>query len=119
MKKSFAVSALAFMFAMSAVFLYAQESLSGKWTLSAHDMSLQMVLLQDGEKISGTLESPHGEIRLTGDFGNGKLTLTGETESKTVLFSGLGVLLSDGSLSGNLFVNQIEMKFTAIRRPDR
>ncbi len=119
MKKMFAVSALAFVFAMSAVVLCAPQSVAGKWVVSVQDISLQMVLLQEGEKISGTLESPHGEIRLTGNFTNGKLTLAGEPESHSVQFSGSAVLLSDGSLSGNMSANQMEMKFTAIRRPER
>ena len=119
MKKIVVVFALAIVVAMSAAMLYAQESVAGKWAVSVQDLTLQMVLFQEGEKISGTLESPHGTILLTGEFAKGKLTLAGDSESHTMQFSGSAVLGGDGSLSGVLSANLMEMKFTAIRRTDR
>jgi len=116
-KKMFVVGIIALTLAMTAAVLYAQESVAGKWVMSVQELSLQMVLFQDGEKISGTLESPHGEIRLTGQFSKGKLTIAGEPDSHAMQLSGSAVLLSDGSLSGNLSANLMEMKFTAIRKP--
>jgi len=79
--------------AMSAVSLYAQASVSGQWIMSVQEMSLRLVLAQNGEKISGTLESPHGEIRLTGEFSKGKLTLSGaSTDEHPVVFAGSATL---------------------------
>ena len=79
-------------------------------------MSLHLVLAQDGEKISGTLESPHGEIRLTGEFSKGKLTLAGaSTETHPVQFAGTATLNANGSLAGNISANAMEMPFTAVR----
>lgn len=104
--------------------LYAQQSVAGTWTMSVPGMSLGLVMAQDGEKISGTLESPHGQIQLKGEFSKGKLTLAGaSTDSHPVQFSGNGTLGVDGSLSGSLSVNQgvnlMEMPFTAVRTAAR
>jgi len=94
----------------------AQQSLAGDWTMSVHGMSLRLVMAQKGEKISGTLESPHGEIRLTGEFTKGKLTLFGASmEENPVQFTGTASLTAEGGLSGSLSVNQMELAFTAVR----
>jgi hypothetical protein len=115
MKKVFGLI-FAMALAMSAVTVYAQQSLAGIWTMSVQGMSLQLALAQDGEKISGTLESPHGNIRLSGEFSKGKLALFGApTEDHPVQFSGTATLAADGSLAGQLSVNQMEMTFTAVR----
>jgi len=119
MKKILVVFALAITVATFAAVLYAQESVAGKWAVSVQDLTLQMVLFQEGEKISGTLESPHGTIHLTGEFAKGKLSLSGDPESHGIQFSGSAVLAADGSLSGVMSANLLEMKFTAIRRTDR
>jgi hypothetical protein len=102
--------------AMSVVSLYAQQSVAGKWIMSVQGMSLRLVMTQDGEKISGTLESPHGDIPLTGEFSKGKLILAGaSTESHPVRFAGTANLRADGSLAGNISANEMEMSFTAVR----
>jgi hypothetical protein len=107
---------LIFALAVSAVSLYAQQSLAGKWIMSVHGMSLRLVMTQDGEKISGTLESPHGEISLTGEFSKGKLTLVGASvDSQPIQFAGTANLREDGSLAGVISANQMEMSFTAVR----
>jgi hypothetical protein len=116
MKKAFLGFMFAAILAISAVVLHAQHSVAGTWTMSVHGMSLQLALTQDGEKVSGTLESPHGNIRLTGEFSRGKLWLSGGTvEGQPVQFAGAATLSADGSLAGSLSVNQMEMTFTAIR----
>jgi hypothetical protein len=79
-------------------------------------MSLKLVMAQAGEKIFGTLESPHGEIRITGDYSKGKLTLSGSSaEPHAVHFAGTATVVADGSLAGNMSVDQMEMNFTAVR----
>ena len=102
--------------AASAISLYAQQNLTGKWIMSVHGMSLRLVMSQDGEKISGTLESPHGEITLAGEFSKGKLTIAGAAlDSQPIQFAGTARLKEDGSLAGVLSANQMEMDFTAVR----
>ena len=114
MKKVFFGVAIAIV--LAAVALHAQQSVDGAWTMSVHGMSLPLELTQDGEKISGTLESPHGTIRLIGEFSKGKLAISGATvEGQPVLFAGTATLTADGSLAGNLSVNQMEMTFSAVR----
>jgi hypothetical protein len=120
MKKVFLGFVVAAVLALSAVVLHAQQSVAGAWTLSAHGMSLQLALTQNGEKVAGTLESPHGTIRLTGEFSKGKLTVSGTvTGEPTVQVAGSATLTGDGSLSGNLSVNQMEVTFTAVRAPSK
>jgi hypothetical protein len=116
MKKVFVGFMLMMLLAMSTVLVHAQQSLAGEWVMSVHGMSLKLVMVQNGEKISGTLESPHGEIRLSGDFSKGKLTLTGaSSEPNAVHFAGAATVASDGSLAGSLSVDVTEMNFTAVR----
>lgn len=120
MRKVFLGFVFAAVLAMSAVVLHAQQSVAGAWTMSVHGMSLQLALTQDGEKVSGTLESPHGTIRLSGEFSKGKLTISGAvTGEPAVQVAGSATLTADGSLSGNLSVNQMEMTFTAVRAPSK
>jgi len=118
MKKWIGGFALLMALTASAISLYAQQSLTGKWIMSVHGMSLRLVMTQAGEKISGTLESPHGEIALAGDFSNGKLTLAGAVlDSQPIQFAGTAILKEDGSLAGVISANQMEMDFTAVRAP--
>jgi hypothetical protein len=118
MNKVFYGFAIAAVLALSAIVLHAQQSVAGTWTMSVHGMSLQLALTQDGEKVSGTLESPHGTIRLTGEFSKGKLVISGATtDVHAVQLTGAATLTADGSLAGNLSVNQMEMTFTAVRAP--
>jgi hypothetical protein len=116
MKKLAVGFVLMVVMSMSSALVYAQQSVAGPWTMSVQGMSLRMVLAQEGEKISGTLESPHGPISLSGSFYNGKLTLSGSSaEPQVIHVSGTANLSADGSLAGNLSVEQMEMTFTAVR----
>ena len=120
MKKLLVVFALMVVLAMSSVLVYAQQSLAGEWMMSVQGMSLHLALAQNGEKISGTLESPHGDIRLTGDFSKGKLTLSGASaEPHAVHLAGAAIVAADGSLAGSISVELMEMNFTAVRVPGK
>jgi hypothetical protein len=116
MKKVIVGFALVSVLAMSAVLAYAQQSVAGEWVMSVQGMSLKLVMAQDGEKISGTLESPHGNIPLSGDFSKGKLTISGaSTEQHPVQFAGTATLAADGSLAGSISADVMVMSFTAVR----
>ena len=116
MKKLFGGFVLVTVLAVSAIALYAQQSVAGKWIMSIQGVSMRMELVQEGEKISGNIDSPHGVIPLTGEFSKGKLVLSGvATDSHPIQFTGTGTLRDDGSLSGNISVNLMEMSFTAVR----
>jgi hypothetical protein len=115
MKKLFAGLLLTAGFALTSFSVYAQQSVAGVWMMSVQGMSLRLVMAQDGEKISGTLESPHGEIRLSGDFTKGKLTIVGTSmEQHPIQFAGSATLTAEGSLVGNISADQMVMSFTAV-----
>jgi hypothetical protein len=116
MKKLLVGFALVIVLAMSVVHLHAQQGVGGTWSLDAHGMSMTMVLVQDGEKISGTIDTPHGVIQLKGDFSKGTLTLIGTgTPEHPVDVTGTATLGKDGSLTGTLTANLMEITFTAAR----
>ena len=120
MKKIIVGFVLMMVMAMSTALVYAQQSMTGQWTMTVQGMALNMVLAQDGEKISGILESPHGPISLTGNVSRGKLTLSGSSaEPHAVHVAGTANVSADGSLTGSLSVEQMEMTFTAVRGADK
>ena len=55
-----------------------QKGVVGSWTMSAEGYVLEMVLAQSGRKVTGSIEGPHGPIRLKGEFAKGRLTFSGE-----------------------------------------
>ena len=116
MKKALVVLLLAIVPAVFAVSLHAQQGVAGSWTMSVQGISLEMNLSQSGEKVSGTLDSPHGLLQVKGEFSKGKLTFTAvSAEAPQLQFAANGVLNSDGALSGTISVNLMEMSFTAVR----
>jgi len=120
MKKLFVGVIVMMVLAVSSILVYAQQSVAGEWMMSVQGMSLHLALAQSGEKISGTLESPHGDIRLTGDFSKGKLTLAGASaEPHAVHLTGSAIVAADGSLAGIVSVELMEMNFTAVRVPGK
>jgi triacylglycerol lipase len=117
MKKKWIGLMMVGVFALSFVSAYAQESVAGSWVLSLAGLSMQLVLTQQGETTSGTLDTPHGLLTLKGNFVKGKLTLRGAVhESGSADIS--ATLQPDGSLSGAFSMNQMEMPFTAVRSKD-
>jgi len=107
---------LAIVVVMSAVVVHAQQGVAGTWAVSVQGMSLEMVLAQDGEKISGTLDSPQGLIHVKGEFSKGKLTLAGaSTDAHAVQVGATATTNTDGSLSGTISANLMDMNFTAVR----
>ena len=116
MKKVMVVSVLAIVLGLSVVSAYAQQSVTGAWEVSIQGLSMPMVLSQDGQRVSGTLDSPHGTIQVKGDFSKGKLTLAGVmTESHSADISIAATLNSDGTLSGTMTAFQMDMSFTAVK----
>jgi hypothetical protein len=82
-----------------------QKGVVGSWTLSAEGYVLEMVLAQNGKKITGTLQGPHGPMPLKGQFAKGRLTFSGEGPDGIggrEKFSATAVLQPDGALVGAL-----------------
>jgi acetyl esterase/lipase len=117
MKKNWTGLMMVGVLALSSVLAYAQESVAGSWVTSLAGLSMPLVLTQQGETISGTLDTPHGLLPLKGNFAKGKLQLTGAVqESGSADIS--ATLQPDGSLSGAFSMNQMDMPFKAVRSKD-
>src|SRR5262245_23466842 len=109
--------ALVVMLAASASAHAQQKSIAGTWTMSIEGMTLSMALEQTGKKIEGTLESPHGLIRVKGEFDGRMLTLAGALEGgpHELEVSVKGALQTDGTLAGAMTTSVGDMKWTASR----
>jgi hypothetical protein len=116
MKKTTVGFGFAILLALAAAAAYAQQSCAGNWELSVQNLTIPMVLVQDGEKVTGTFDTPHGLIPVKGELSNGKLKLIGAaTDSHPIEVLATATLNPDGSLSGTVSVNSMEMSFTAVR----
>jgi hypothetical protein len=98
----------------------AAAGVSGKWTLtvdtgSAHGITtMGLALSEDGKKVGGTLQSPHGDVKVTGEFDDGALrlsTASGDEMSLTLHAK----LQKDGTLAGYISTPRGDMKFTGER----
>src|SRR5262249_2692554 len=81
------------------------KDVSGRWTFTAEGYVLEMVLVQTGTKLSGTLHGPHGPMPLKGEFAKGRITFSGggpDGVGGNEELSATGVLKSDGTLAGEL-----------------
>jgi len=100
-----------------------QKSVVGSWMLSAEGYELEMVLAQDGKKVTGTLQGPHGPMPLKGEFSKGRLTFSGGGPNGVggrEQFSATGVLQRDGTLAGTLTsTTSGNLKWRAVRTAGR
>jgi hypothetical protein len=100
----------------------AAPTVAGTWNLSVDtphgDTPMALELRQDGKKITGTLATPHGEVRLEGEHADGKLTLaTIASDSPQMTLK--GALKDDGSMAGYLSSERGDMKWTAQRSKEK
>jgi hypothetical protein len=93
---------------------------TGKWTMTVHPdphgMTMGLVLEQKGTKVTGTFNSPHGDIAVEGEFVDGQLTLAteGDTDSR-ITFNAR--LKTERTLAGYLSSPMGDMEWTAERAP--
>src|SRR4051794_18745124 len=117
MKKVYVILMLTIVLGIFATSLQAQQGISGIWTMSIQGMSLEMNLNQSGDRVTGTLDSPHGLLQVKGEFVKGKLTFTAASPNVHPLqFVATATLNSEGVLTGIVSVDLMEMSFTAIRK---
>ena len=93
-------------------------NLTGSWTLSIQEFSMAFDLIQSGTALSGTLDSPHGTIRVAGEVHGDSVTFHGASGTAPVVeVSASGTAKSDGTLEGMLTVNVGDgpMAWTATR----
>lgn len=108
--------------------LHAQEkkqseraTVAGTWTVlvkgSAHgDTTMGLALKQDGQNVTGTFSSPHGDVPVRGKFADGALeleTTSQDADSPQVTFT--AKLKDDGTLAGYLSSRMGDMTWTAER----
>jgi hypothetical protein len=100
----------------------AGSAVAGKWTLSVNtphgDTPMGLELRQDGKKVTGTLATPHGEVRLEGEQADGKLTLA-TIASDSPQMSLKGALKDDGTMAGYLSSERGDLKWTAERSKEK
>jgi hypothetical protein len=94
--------------------------ISGKWTLSVDSphgkVSMDLILKQDGKKITGTLS--HGraaDIPLQGEFAGGALTFTTAAQEELETMEFRGRVGDDGSLTGYFSSSRGDMKVAGKR----
>ena len=83
-----------------------QTSIAGTWTLTVEQhFGLKLVLEQKKERVTGTLDWPHGDpIKLAGTFRNDALAFTGDStgDNFSVHVDSTGSLKADGTMTGTL-----------------
>jgi len=100
-------SSLVLVVLLAASFAAAQAGVSGKWKLNFQTdqgaVDADLTLKQDGEKVTGSLNSPQGEAPLEGTFKGGKLVLSMSVDAGgqalTITFDGA---LEKDTLKGNV-----------------
>jgi ABC-type glycerol-3-phosphate transport system substrate-binding protein len=102
----------------------AAQGVAGTWTMNvdtgpAHGITtMGLTLKEDGKSLSGTFQSPHGDIAVTGEFVDGALRLsTADNAEMSVTFH--AKLRDDGTLAGYMSTPRGDMKFTAERSKEQ
>jgi hypothetical protein len=89
-----------------------EDTVTGTWTLTIENFPMRLVLAQQDDGLTGTLDYPHGApFHLTGAFSNGRLTFSGDTtstENFTMHIDATGTLETDGTLSGTIKAHFVE-----------
>jgi hypothetical protein len=94
-----------------------EKRIAGQWTMSAEGYTMAMALVQDGTRVAGTLQSPHGVVPIKGRFEKGWFELSGASDGKPhalELFT-KGILRADGTLAGVMTTNVGDFVWTAVR----
>jgi hypothetical protein len=100
------------------------DGVAGKWTLTvdtgaSHGIAtMGLVLKQEGQKISGTFQSPHGDLPVEGRFADGTLELSTASE-ETGRVTLTANLRENGTLAGHLSTSRGDMKLTGERTAEK
>lgn len=101
----------------------AAPSVAGVWSMAVQgsphgDVAMGLTLEQDGTKVTGTFNSPHGDMAVAGEFVNGELKIaTTGSDDERIVFSAR--LKEDGTLAGYVSSQMGDMKWTAKRTEDK
>ena len=98
----------------------APPSVAGTWTLAAEtphgNAAFGLVLKQEDKTVTGTFNTPHGEMPVTGEMKDGTLTLA-TTEEPAVTIT--AKLADDGTLNGYFSSEMGDTPFVGKRTPGR
>jgi hypothetical protein len=113
-----------------ALFVAAEPAtVTGTWNMGLqadHVVPVALVLKQDGTNVTGTIALPtqrgdRVEVKLSGKFTDGALTLSGDVEhaAEPTTIRIVGKLTEDGTLEGKATVPHGDVPFTAERLRER
>ena len=92
---------------LAASYAFAQSAVAGAWKMTFQTdqgaVEADMTLKQDGQKVTGSLNSPQGEAPLEGTFTDSKLvmSLTVDAQGQVLTITFAGVLEKD-TLKGDV-----------------
>ena len=92
---------------LAASYAFAQSAVAGAWKMTFQTdqgaVEAEMMLKQDGQKVTGTLNSPQGEAPLEGTFTDSKLvmSLTVDAQGQVLTITFAGALEKD-TLKGDV-----------------
>jgi hypothetical protein len=99
-------------------------TVAGAWTMTVEGsphgtMTMGLTLKQEGTRVTGTFNSPHGDMAVDGEFVDShlKLATTESREDEKILFD--AKLTDSGMLAGSLSSPMGDMKWTASRAAEK
>jgi hypothetical protein len=93
------------------------KTVAGQWTVSAEGYTMSLHLTQNGKQIAGTLQSPHGPVKITGEFDKSWLAFSGASDGDphALELIAKGILRADGTLAGVMTSNVGDFTWTGVR----
>jgi hypothetical protein len=88
------------------------KSVAGTWTLTVEHVGMKLILRQNKNTITGTLDWPHGDpIKLTGRFTGDMLTFSGGSggDNFAIQIDSNGRLQADGAMTGVLKAHFVDL----------
>ena len=93
------------------------KSVAGQWAISAEGYTMSLRLTQNGKQIAGTLQSPHGPVKVTGEFDKDWFAFSGASDGDphALELIAKGILRADGTLAGAMTTNVGDFTWTGVR----
>lgn len=103
---------------------HASTDVSGTWRMTVEGSphgatTMGLTLKQEGKEVTGSFASPHGDMQVSGEFVDGKLTLATVASADHSEITFKAGLKEDGSLSGYLSSSMGDMTWTATRGTEK
>ena len=93
------------------------KTVAGQWTISAEGYTMSLRLTQNGKQIAGVLQSPHGPVKVTGEFDKDWFAFSGASDGvpHALELIAKGILRADGTLAGAMTTNVGDFTWTGVR----